>query len=730
MKAMILVSLLLVSTAYADDSLTEVVVTSSRQGNQSLQSIPMSITVVNPDVVSQMGASSLTDIAPLIPSLSIEQSGSGLNKIDMRGISTGPADVVNNLEDRPLVAVYIDDTPLAMQGFNPDIKVFDIDRLEVLRGPQGTLYGASAMGGTIRYITKKPDASDLFGSSELTLSDTVGGGINYGARGSVNLPLSADTAVLLTGYNGRNSGWIDNAEIGTTQINWDRSTQGRIALRYKADQLTLDASVLFEKLDTGGSNYTFSQLSHNQFYSMSPTPINDDMKVYNITGEYVLDFGKIISSTSYMNRNTGFNDTGEFLSELFYGLPAMATPYVNQNRVSQFSQEVRVISNQNGQIKWVAGGFFNHLVRNDYQDDNGPGFDQATDINSVSLGAFRPDSVFSGTEDIRERDLGIFGEVTWSPIKRLSLTTGLRYFTWQQHFNLYFGGAGGAVNGEPSTVDQSASAHGFNPRFNISYELTDSTMMFVEAAKGFRYGGVNQAVPNASNLCGPDLNALGLKSAPISYGPDHLWSYSLGEKTTLDDNKIRLNATAFVIKWNDVQTSHYLPSCSYAYTQNAGAVQSTGIELEAAYKVTSQLTFSLNASYTHAVADGSVPNVGAVNGDRTPYFPQYLGSATADYVIPVRSALVRFTGEYQYHGNSATRFDVEDPSYRVLPAYSNVNVAANLEFSSWQVGAFVRNLSNSAQITMIAPDVLGVQPGDEVAYARPRTIGLRIAHQF
>jgi iron complex outermembrane receptor protein len=719
-------------------ALQEIVVSATRQGDQSVQSIPMSISVINPQTLDKLGATNLGDLAPSVPSLSIEQSGPGLNKIDMRGISTGAADIVNNLEDRPLVAVYIDDTPLSLQGLNPDLKVFDLDRVEVLRGPQGTLYGASAMGGTIRYITKKPDPNDLFGSAEIVVSDTAGGGVNYGVRGTINLPIEDDrVGLLLAGYNGRNSGWIDNVENGKSDINWDRSTQGRAALRFKAtDQLTLDASILFEKLDTGGSNFAFSGLGQNKYASLTATPINDDMKVYNLTGEYAADWGRVISSTSYMTRTVGYNDTGQYLTEAYFiPSPPMAAPFINQNDVTQFSQEVRVISNQTGAIKWIAGAYYDHLIRKDFQNDNSPGFDAAfgaltgdPTFSSLDYGGFDPNSIFSARENIWEHEIGLFSEVTWTPVPRLDLTAGLRYFDWHQNFYLYFGGIAGSLGpDEPLVTQQSADASGANPRFVANFRATDNTILFLEAARGFRYGGVNQPVP--ITFCGEALAADGLKAAPLTYGPDHLWSYSLGEKTTLDDSRVRLNATAFLINWDEVQTEKNL-SCSYSFVENAGTIKSTGAELESAYKVTSALTLGLNASYTHAVANGPVPNVNALSGDRVPYFPQYLGSVTADYAVPVGEATLRFNGEYQYHGNSATEFSSSDPLYRVLPAYSNVNVAANWEFAKWQFGLFVRNLANSSQVTMILPDALGTQPGDEVAYGRPRTIGMRVAHEF
>ena len=727
-----------IAATTSDSDLAEIVVSANRIGDQSVQTIPMSISVVNPVALDRLGGADLTDLAGSVPSLTVEAGGPGLSKIDLRGITTGAADIFNNLEDRPLVSVYIDDTPLAVQGLNPDLKVFDLERVEVLRGPQGTLYGASAMGGTVRYITRKPDENDFFGSAEAVASDTAGGGVNYSVRGAVNLPIQHDTlGLLVAGYNGRDSGWIDNVETGSDRINWSRSSQGRVALRFlPVEHVTLDASVLFEKLDTGGSNYAFSQLGKNQFASLTATPINDDLRVYNLTAAYDPTWGHVISSSSYTTRTVGYNDTSQYLTEAFFiPPPPLAGVYVNQNHITNFSQELRVNSNHTGSFNWIGGAYYSHGIRANYQNGNTPGFDSTfgaligdPTFNSVTYGGFAPNDQFSALENIREHEIGLFAEITWTPVPRLSLTGGLRYFDWHQDFYIYQGGIAGALGpGEPLTTQQGTSASGSNPRFVANFHATDTTILFVEAAKGFRYGGVNDPVP--LSVCAPSLAAEGLKSSPLTFGPDHLWSYSLGEKTTLDNNRLRLNATAFVIDWNEVQTSHLL-ECQYTFIENAGAVRSTGGEAEATYKVTPAFTMGLNGSYTHAVANGAVPNVGAASGDRVPFVPEYLASATVDYAVPLGAKTLRFNGEYQYHGNSATEFNASNPLDRGLNAYSNINIGANLESLNWQCGLFVRNLANSSQVTLIIPDAIGSQPGDRVAYARPRTIGIRFAYQF
>jgi outer membrane receptor protein involved in Fe transport len=718
--------------------LQEVVVSATRQGNQSMQDVPMAISVIDPNALAATGAAGMTEFARDVPSLAVLERGPGQNQIDLRGIATGYTDIYNTMEERPLVAYYLDDTPLAVQGFTPDLKIYDLERVEVLRGPQGTLYGASAMAGTILLVTKKPSSTDFYGSSEFVTSNTEGGGENYGVRGSVNVPLSPGLAgLLVTAYNGRNSGYIDNVELHSNDINWDRSTQARAALRLTpTSSLTVDVSMLFEKLDTGGSNFSFSQLGVDKYASLTEEPIGDDLKTYNITVHDDLDWANLISSTSYTDRKISFSETGEYLTEAYYlPPPLMAGPYLNDNKVQDFTQEIRLTSRQDQKLRWTAGAYYDHISRTNYQNLDAPGFDAREGaligdptFSSLQYGGFSANSWFSGFQQVAEHQSAIFGELTYSPIKALDLTAGLRGFWWQQQYSLYFGGSAGALGpGEPNTTLQGTKENGVNPRFVADYHITDDVLVYAEAAKGFRFGGVNQPVPEA--FCGSALKQEGITSAPLTYGSDSLWSYSIGEKSMLDGGKVRLNATAFLIDWSNVQTLNEL-SCSYAFFQNADKVQSTGVELEMSARVTSALTARINGSYTHAVADGAIPNIDAASGNHVPYFPQYLGSVGADYIVPMVNSDVKISADYQYHGSSGTQFNPTNPLYRVVPSYVNVDMAITYETDRWQAGIFARNLTNTNQVTLIAPDALGDEPGDQVAYARPRTVGARVNFKF
>jgi outer membrane receptor protein involved in Fe transport len=257
-------------------------------------------------------------------------------------------------------------------------------------------------------------------------------------------------------------------------------------------------------------------------------------------------------------------------------------------------------------------------------------------------------------------------------------------------------------------------------------------MTYLEAAKGFRYGGLNQPVPlGPAPGCGPDLAAAGLSDAPATFGPDHLWTYSLGEKSVLMDRSVYLNATAFFTRWSDVQTRHLLASCGYYFLRNKGEVTSTGLEVEAKWQATTALAFALSVGYTDAKTDGPIPDLNAPDGSRAPYFPKLIASFETDYKWNTPIGTLLLEADYSHRGNVTTAFATADPTYRVIPSTDVVNASATLQRGNFDFTAFARNLTNERIITAIAANLYGnYQPGDQVYIGRPVTLGIKAAYHF
>jgi iron complex outermembrane receptor protein len=792
-------SLLAGSTALAAEAeapksanqVEEVVVTANRGAAEALQSIPMAISAVNPTQLARAGQVSLTDLAKVAPSLSITEGAPGYQKFDMRGLSTGRY-ASSDTSDRSLVAVYVDDTPISVQGQTPDLKVFDLERIEVLRGPQGTLFGASSMAGTIRFVTAKPVLNSTFGTAETTGSVTEHGSPSYSLRGMVNVPLGPDLALRAAAYRGDDGGYIDNIGLRRKDdANRARTDQARVALRWTPnDRFTVDLSATVEHSRAFGLNQGLSGLSAYQVSSNSPEGTSDRLQLYTVNLNYDLGGFDLVSTTSYTSRHIAFYASPEpqigYFFQDYTGLPVSKTAYplfrepatYNQsvtnaippemyritNAIHDWMQEVRLVSHDDGPLRWTAGVFYEQQRRHLHQDIPTPGFDRLSYqnyfygpfntpdglYNSQTVdSAFHPDDIFSGLQNLDEHQLAVYADGTWHASDRLDVTAGIRYFDFSERYYLFEGGVYGVVDHVPLTLSARQKANGANPRINISYKLSPNLMVYAEAAKGFRYGGANQPVPlgtsGVAGQCTRDLAAYGYKAAPLTFGPDSLWNYSIGEKGKFAGGRLVINADAYYIDWRDVQTRLGL-NCSYFFTDNKGSITSKGIEVETTFHVTDELTFSGSLSYNDAKANGNIPTVGAFDGDRTPYFPKWIFTTALFYDRPIAAGTLHAQAAFNYRGEEQTTFNnfattivngtltATGPraSYARIPAAKDLSASLTYEWGRYELGLFGTNLTNGVKVTDVgrATYYKVYQAGDRITLARPRTVGVRLKAKF
>jgi len=715
----------------AEGEIPAIVVTATRGRAQNLQTVPMAVSAIQADTLARQGVGSITDIVKSVPSVNIVQRGPGQSQVTVRGIASG-AFSLTETGDRPLVSMYLDDVPISIQGANPDLKVYDLERIELLRGPQGTLYGAGSMAGTIRYITVKPSADAFTGSAEAGLSSTSHAGEpNWNFRASINAPLTESLAVLLSGYTGKDAGFIDNAGIGKKDANDVRTTQARGALRWNGvPDLTLDASLLYSRVRADGLTVAYSGLPSYTYDSLAPEYYNDDLLIGNVTAEVNVGDVKISSSTSYLDRDYASQISGfyyEYLFDFIFG-SRRASPSPIEQRVKTFTQEFRIVSDTESALSWSAGFFFERTRRRYEQNVFIAGGDAATGLDSiVDFGTPFVDDMFYGLQHIKERQFALFGELTYRFSPQMDFTAGGRYFNFKQSFDLSFTGYAGSAYelnpaGSPTYLPLSQTgkpkADGFNPRFVLSYKPDDHAMVFAEASRGFRYGSVNE--PVASQFC----NGL---TGPVSVGPDNLWNYAVGLKSDFADRAVTFNVTGFFIDWKDVQSRVSL-ACGYYYRVNQGHVQSRGIELESTVRPVSGLTFSFNGSYTNAKAKSDVitPDGIAVSldGDRAPMFPRWIMAVSSEYSIPLEAGHLTASAGLQYRSSFYNRFRPTDPNYRETPDQTMVNASLTYAEDGWEIGIFGTNLTNSAAYTLVDA-VTGGGPDEARFYGTPRTVGLR-----
>jgi iron complex outermembrane receptor protein len=715
----------------ASRQLEEIVVTAQKLGEQNLQDVPISIQAVSADTLQRAGASEFVDFAKLAPSINLIDSGNGQYQIYMRGIITGPA-ATSATQDKPLTSMYIDDVPVSFANFNPNFAMFDVERIEVLRGPQGTLYGAGSMGGNIRIVTTKPDTSRPGAKIEASGATTRDGDESYGLKGLVNFPVVADQlGMRLTATHEFDAGFVDNVLIPAENgDDLTRDSARLSALWLPTDALEVTANVMWQDMDsddrtrrmvpgtqtlydnvTGEGEFTVVQTLHDPFV--------DEQILSNLSLDLNLGWARLFSSTSYFDREFTNYQQGffaEFFDKLINGDIAVEGWVIDDWNVNNFVQELRLSSPTDRRLKWVVGAFYtDEFARfvDDYPVEN---FEERTGIPTDIWGAPK-NNLFKGNTENRQEQLALFGEFTYAFTDRLDATLGLRWFKWEQDFHQFFSGF---FNGGVTIKDESVDVDEVTPKFSVAYHITDDAMIYATAAKGYRLGGVNDPVP--PDLCADELAELGLTEAPSTFDPDSLWNYEIGLKSTWLDRRLTVNTTVYYLDWSDIQTRNTLETCGFFFTENVGEAESTGVEMEVLAVPVQGLTTTLAVAYTNAELAEDVPNLNAQKGDKAPFVPEFSISGAVDYQRSLTEQLDGYVRlDVQYVDDRTTSYggSVEMPSY----VLGNLHLGVQQGDGRWTVETFVTNLWDENAIhTHSGASAFGV--GAREVIERPRTIGL------
>lgn len=684
--------------------LTEIVVT-ARKRSEPLQEVPMSINVIGEEQITRRGAQSLQDIAVAVPSLSFRTAGPGRQKLSLRGISSSAGIA-------PTVSFYVDETPLAsissaantsFQQANADPNLFDIARIEVLRGPQGTLYGASSLGGTVRLITHEPNLDQFEARLNSELSETHEGDLNWALRGLVNLPLMQDRLALrVTGATIQNDGFIDrlvgnydatghiNGPLSTDvvlptrqlpagarplrirDVNNEDIDSARAVLRFEAtDSFYLQPSVFWQRTTQDGkTSYDNGpgRLDQRRPFDV-PEPYDDELMLSNLTAGYDFSLASLLSTSSYMDRDIDNHEDFTDGMSFFFGyangpedLPAQrlldATGEIWDLTAAPFPASVVPIAaplsevvhlqdfTQELRLTSTTQGRFDWIVGAYYKSFRSrAGYGLAVPGYGAAFPAF---AIATG---------GVFNDI-FASVQSITDYRELAAFgeigyAFAAHWKLTLGArwfdyesdfartTQGLFFGQPfpGTVETRASSTAINPKVVLSYEPRDDVQLYGTAAKGYRPGATNAPVP--VGRCDADLAALGLTAAPENYEPDSLWNYEVGVKSQLS-RRLTVNAAAYFIDWSDIQQKIFLPTCGALFTDNAGTARSKGAELDLDALLTDNLRVSAGAAYNEAEFTESVPFAGVRSGDRLTDAPEWTLNATVEY------AFARLWGGEQY----------------------------------------------------------------------------------
>lgn len=762
----------------ASGALEEIVVTAQRR-EERLEDVPISITAFTQEKMDAQGIRNVDDLTTLTPGVTFERMGLSAasnyddenSDISIRGIdsSAGPS----------TTAIYIDDTPIETRhiGFgtaNAFPLLFDLQRVEVLRGPQGTLFGASAEGGAIRFVTPDPDLHTSSGYDRVELASTDGGDTSYETGVAAGGPLvDGSLGFRASADFRRDGGYVDRADYRTGQItgsdaNWQETAVIRAALKWAvSDAVSITPSFFYQRLhinDTAAFWPSISNFGAGVFLNGNAqrNPTTDPFYLAAIKMDAdVGSWGHSITTLSYFSRDQ--NDTPDYtqFDRAVYGLNPRApygdfgeSPFTDVQHNTILESRLQSVDHDS-RFTWTTGVYLAHLDENSSQfiyDPNLPG-----EINAAYGGSYCTaiapcpnGQIFANPVDrVIDKQAALFGEVTFKFTDRLSATAGLRVAHQEiEGTAVDYGPFDGPAVGpsDPYVVAGSATENPVTPRAVLDYKANADTLFYASAAKGYRAGGINGALPGT---CGPSLGQLGLTAAPAAFSEDSLWSYELGTKDLFFDRRLQIDASVFVIDWKKIQQNIYLLSCGVQFTANLGTVRSEGGELHVLSRPVESLQLELTAAYTeakytHTICGGTA----ACTGPGAPTAPivsagdQLAGApwtitASSEYTLPAmfgRDPYIRVDYHYTTRQtahlvNTDPANGSSDPTLPGLPVTSLLGMRAGFRWSGLDVSLFAHNLTNSHPLLFESRDVTF----EDLYFARssrPRTIGATLSYRY
>ena len=776
------------AAARADDTpaadtggLAEVVVTAQKR-TENIQDVPISIQAFGTEKLEQMNVGSFDDYAKLIPSLSFQSAGGpSFEHTYMRGIASGGDG--NHSGSQPSVGMYMDEQPVTTIDGNLNLHIYDIQRIEALSGPQGTLYGASSESGTIRIITNKPDPKAFAAGYDVEGNSVTHGGQGYKFEGFVNIPLTDVLAVRLVGWDEKDAGYINNVPgtvtftggganitanaLAREHANTIETKGGRAALKFDLnDNWTILPQFMGQVTDTNGDfsyNPAIGPLENMKFL---PEYTHDSWVQSALTIEGKIGDFDLVYAGAYLTRNTheaeDYTDYALAYNSYFYnnaGNLINPTQYIiGRDHYTKLSNELRVSSPQNYWLRGTAGIFVERQSHYILQDYEVPG--AGTPLGSV---APYDDSVpgWPGTiwltDQVRtDRDQAAFAELTedliWSHPNVLTLTEGTRYYTFDNTLGGFYGfnanfysaeGTGTCFNNTPfygapcSDLNGRSTGSGWTPKFSLNYKFDTDKLLYATWSKGYRPGGVNR---NGGGTLPP-------------YKPDYLTNYEIGWKTSWFDNSLRWNGAIFWEKWKQFQFA-YLGANALTIIANAGNAEVKGVESDLEWAVTRSFTLSGSASLLNAHLTSeycSPPSSGpntcldanpaaegneqyAPDGTRLPVTPRFKGNITGRYNFPVFSNAGYVQGSVEYVGSRTADLRLlAAQEFGDEPSYAIVDFAAGVQIDKITAELYVSNAFNRLAVIDRFAECDALVCGPVNIYNtpnQPRTVGLRFGQRF
>ena len=765
------------STLQEAGVIEEIVVTATKRSAR-IQDVPFSVAAKTGEEIARAGARGIEDLALGFAGMSVQNLGPGQSQVAMRGVSAGQI-----VRDQPgvkeQVGIYVDDSVVSLSLFTPDFDLFDLNRVEVLRGPQGTLYGAGSVGGTVRYITNRPELDRNYGLVEAEFNSVADGDFGWHLKGMANVAISDSSALRLVGYTTEYGGYIDAfSENGARDddVNTGTRTGIRLSLLWDVtERLSVLPRLIHQRVEADGFNreevfnlfanpYTTTrpaiQLGEREQYLLLGEEFEDETTLFDFKLSAGFDSFDLTSVSSLLRRKLlASRDASALVGSVTVdlGFPhehvTIPSNLRDTTELDQFTQEIHLASANESRLQWLVGVFYSQLERDYAQRLPTPGYDAVVDAAlgaGVSAGSMNGyplnDSPYNSDLPYDISQLALFGEATYAVTDRFELTLGGRWYDWEEERRFY---SGGLFSNSDLQTD-STDASGFSPRLLASYRLNDDVTWNAQAARGFRLGGVNDPL-NASLCTGSDLANFGGFQA---YDDETIWNYETGFKSEWG-NRVRLNAAVFRAEIENLQVTLDAGSCSSRISFNVEEAHTTGVEIELTLMPAQGLELGFAGSLVESGFDSTVMAEeggvlgGVADGNRLASVPEIQFSATMNYAIAVDlfggsevfvfasvqhvgdritqpsdqvADAGRFVSGLAYGGATGTEVTELDLE---LDPYTLVAVRFGIIKDDWEAALYVNNLTDEN-----APLSFDRERGGRARLAfrvnQPRTVGLLI----
>jgi outer membrane receptor protein involved in Fe transport len=704
--------------------LSEIVVTAEKR-SERLQEVPIPVSAITTEGLLDNNQTRLADYFAKVPGVNFTSNVRGAPVIAIRGLATG-TDLVN-----PTVGIVIDDVPFGSStglgggDTTPDIDPSDLERIEVLRGPQGTLYGASSLGGLVKYVTRAPSTTRLSGDLQVGMSGVHNGsGPGYNVRGSVNVPVTDTLAILVSGFTHQDPGYIDNPTLGLKGVNEGHSSGGRLAAVWKpSDTLSIRLGALYQQTQIDGASHivvdpSLGDLQQND--TRHTGSVDKKLQAYNLTIQDSLGWAELTSVTGYtvthindiIDYSSGFSFLSGFTDQAF-NIPVNTTgeTLVDNNQTHRFNQELRLAVPLGTWADWLVGAFYTH--------ERSP-FSQGVLASIHDTGA----SVGNWADlrwHVTYAEYAGFTDLTFHLTDQFDIQLGARESKIEQSYHeVDFGPLVPLFEGSPSPLDfgnvnthSSAFTYLATPR----YKITPDTMIYARLASGYRPGGPNQTA-----------SAFGL---PLEFKPDRVQSYELGLKGDLAEHLFSYDASVYYIGWRDIQLLFIDPTSGFGFISNGSRAKSQGVELSAETQplhgldVSAWVAFN-DAKLTEPFPDGS-QLVGS-QGDRLPFGSRFSGSVSVKQEFPLSGDLFGSVGAtVTYVGDRVGNFTASQLRQN-YPAYARTDLNAGIKYNDWAGTVYVNNLADRRGVLYGGVGTIPNSAAFEVI--APRTIGFNVMKKY